>query len=110
VNAARTAGADEEDMAEFVEYAHEHINATENHQAAHNWDFNWTLPGMMRTWLHQADASVFDRRMVSAALVGASSYHNYVGLCLDAYKTSDPRLCANFFSFLKPLSAFDRFE
>lgn len=110
LNLAATEHADEEDMAEYVEHAERHINATQHHRAAHNWDFNWTLPGMTRTWLNQDDASLFDRRMVSAALVGAASYHHYVGLCLEAYKRYDSRLCANWFSFLKPLSAYDRSE
>jgi len=97
-------------MAEYREYADLHINATTIDRANHNWAFNWTLPGMMHNWLRRDDASVLDRRMVSAALVGASTYHQHVALCLEAYKQYDARLCANYFTFLKPLSAYDRFE
>lgn len=101
---------DEEDMENFKEFVEGHVNATSFDRALHNWDFNWTLPGMMRNWLNGDGASVFDRRMLSAALVGASSYHKYVGLCLEMYKDYDARLCANYFTFIKPLSTYDRFE
>lgn len=75
LNRGAAADADEEDMADFQEFVDVHINATSQDRARHNWDFNWTLPGMMRNWLNREDAGVFDRRMVSAALVGASSFH-----------------------------------
>lgn len=110
MNRQAAENTDEEDMADFQEFAAGHINATANERARHNWNFNWTLPGMMRNWLNRDDASILDRRMVSAALTGALSYHQHVGLCLEAYKQYDVRLCANFFTFLKPLSAYDRFE
>lgn len=110
VNRAETEGADDEDMAGYVEHGERHINATQQRRATHDWNFNWTLPGMMRGWVNRDDASFIDRRMVSAALVGVSSYHQYVGLCLEAYKQYDPRVCANWFTFSKPLSAYDRSE
>jgi len=64
----------------------------------------------MRSWLNREDAGVLDRRMVSAALVGASSFHQHYGLCLEMYKSYDARLCANYLTFVKPLSAYDRFQ
>jgi hypothetical protein len=110
LNQAAAQNADEEDMADFQDSVSVHINATAIDRANHNWDFNWTLPGMMRNWLNREDASILDRRMVSAALVAASTFHQHIGVCLELYKEHDPRLCANVFTFLKPLSAYDRLE